>query len=325
MRVFMVSGLNNSFSFSEYLSDKHLIVYLDINGTIVGYDSGAGRSGLVENYCKTMLAEGFRAEWEKGRPQETYKEYIRGKITGKDAFEVRKKRKEVCGNMVDDLAKRNHPYALQAQEKLDQLKAAAAASSVFESFPKLLDFLSEQKVSHTIVLRTMGIDGGKVQRYLNKNYPQMKFRPGIMNGAGEFEYLDAKGMLCKCKTLEEFHALMENSKGVHWSIKDNWSRWNQNGQLSLYGKPFPYNPASMKSISIFADDNVGQAAHPKEWSVLAPYDLQKKKFVGTNAARDHIIGVTAMDAALNPQYYVEQISDRIERIAASSFASREAA
>lgn len=290
----------------QQLETPHLILFLDINQTLLLGDIVQGKS--AQDAVNDALTDLFFYQWDPNLPEMSYNEYVKEHLcpnTKKDP-EIKKQQIQIISNFVKFLETSNHPLYPQVKEKYDHAIAALMKQDgmLFNSFYKMVDQLNQRNVPYTLIFRTFGGDGPEVVKELNRNlgenfvvYKEEIAKLNCESPEAFYEY---------CKTVKE-------REGRHIVIRDNWYVWNANGQAAAYGKPFPMDFRDRKYLPLFFDDNAYVTPGKAERNAVAPYDLENGKPIDPKDAIDkkRLFVVDPLDALHDPDYFVKHIDDAL--------------
>lgn len=281
---------------------KTIVVYLDVNGTIMAADLAQGKTAEIA--IAHELAKKTRGIWHHELPEMLYQDYVEHHlIPGSEAnAAIKKQRRELYLRFLAMLEERDHPLLEQIQATYSQLLTIlhTQQSPLFASFWTLLQWAQQCPYDIRFVFRTFGHDlphiialleqqGYKVQNLFCYEDDQL-FR-GYFN-----DTLFIKQDVCprvEAIFSEQFNA-----------VKDDWQRWNRNGETEAYAKPFHNFP---EVISVFFDDNA------LEKQIIAPIGFTSENGAPLTTAdlieRGYIVPVNPLKAMIQPEFFVKKIEN----------------
>lgn len=290
-------------------SAPHLTLYFDINKTLIASDKAGNKS--VENILNELLAEKYKARWDDSLKEEiSFYDYASEILVPgpKDDKELKNKRKQYIFHFIDYLRGRNHPIF---QPALKEYNAALDAlfsfpSQVFLSFYRLIDYLDQNKISYSIILRSFGEEVFEVKDEINI------FREDFFKRTGKFRegalYLDDGTKLENPISIYNGFRRME-----HAAINDDWSNWDAHSESIEQGKPFYIDTDDAETLPIFFDDNISEDDSKK--NIIAPLDPKTGKLIPIEnlVQSGQAIKVDTLQAILNPDYYINCVQRALEK------------
>lgn len=108
---------------AEKNPNKHLILFFDINGTIIATDSANGTDKDIA--ILKLLAENHSAIWDKSIAKEmTFREYIDEHICPGDSKDptIKKNRQEYYAKFIQFLMTKSHPLLDQIKSEFNIIK-----------------------------------------------------------------------------------------------------------------------------------------------------------------------------------------------------------
>lgn len=294
---------------TERLTDKKIIIHMDVNGSIIFGDTSGGRT--VEDSVKLALADDLKDKWDSSIKEPiSYYDYVKlHLLPGSNSdTELRAKRTEKSLDLLHFLEKTNHRYAKIAQENYINMvaKLKTQKGSVFNSFYKLVDYLKKHKLNFTIILRSFGSDVDKVSSEINKTlgYEFFKMR-GYFKGP-ELTYKSAESKEeCLTSISDIYDFIKATDSGA---IRDDYSYWNSHNEHQEFGKRFPLDKTDSSVISIFFDDNV--KTDPKSLvNIVNPIDVKtcKPLKVSELIKSNNIVQVNGVKALLDDDYFIKEV------------------
>ena len=292
---------------SSLLADKpHLILYFDVNKTLIATDKASGKS--LENVLNELLASHFQYDWTgKIGKAITYEDYILHIALPGQAndLSLKKERIKKLDTFLQFLKETNHPLYCEANAMYKTLfcKLYESKSPVFASFYKLLGMLDGEGYCYTLILRSYGEEVYDIAKEINKHY-----RP-LFKGEGHFK----KGHLfIQNKELnhpQEIYQFFKHSPSL--AIRDDWNYWSFGKLATLYAKPFLVDSSDKSTLSLFFDDNINQN---EEQNIISPIDVQtgKKLSIQSLINKYQAVPVNTMEAILNDNYYIQLVNKAIE-------------
>ncbi|MCP5469472.1 MAG: hypothetical protein H7A36_03085 [Chlamydiales bacterium] len=274
------------------LYGNHLIIHMDINRTIIASDA-TQNLGLT-SVVNLSLAKKYVDIWEEGLVPMSYFDYIYlVKHPGvRSDQQLRRLRRNTIHDFIDHLEKINHPRYAEALTTLQKAESTMEGRFIFPSFYKLLGWLEENNISHSLVFRTFGTDLEKIAATLGWDIPKASFRDGKLH--------TENGVIDDPLAMLHFF----QARRV-LGIQDDYFYWNKHKELKEYGKQFPLL-LSGSTKSIFFDDNI---EFDPEVNIVAPYDAQTKEALKILPLieREVLIPVITVDAILDEDYFIHYL------------------
>lgn len=234
----------------EQKDQSNLILFVDINGTIIANDSAKNKD--ADTAILQLLAENYAAQWDTSKSTEvmTYRKYIEKYLLADDESKSKNKkaRPEDYKEFINFLEKTKHPLHEEMVSIFNKIKKILSDSGVFPSFLKLINTLEKEKTPFTIILRTFGNDAQNVIKEL-ENKTNLKFSNFATFKTG---YLTNTNKNVLKTTNEILQSIKPNEHGA-W--QDDYSHWNSHGETHAYGKPYLIDLNSKNTMSLFFDDN----------------------------------------------------------------------
>jgi hypothetical protein len=287
--------------------------HLDVNGVVLGQETIGNHLTPPQEYASLMLANGTYSQWMPDQQTKSYKAHVWENLhPGPNSdLALRKIRKEALRQFVTTLVTDKHALANQVNEQFKKLVANLQSSPIFRGLPHLIRTLKENKVPHNLIFRTFGGDGEFIKEYLAKEFPEIQLQEGKFDHNGSFHYQKESQDLI----IQDYSEFRELIKKGHWLIQDNFERWLKGQEQGDFGKPFPFSSDPRDPvISIFADDNLEIVPSGQQRTIVCCYDATRKKFVSTKHAESRLIKVNPIEAALDPNYLTNRISQKAKQL-----------
>jgi hypothetical protein len=281
-------------------SNNHLIIYMDLNGTIMAGDTANGKS--LDSSLWQLLCENYSGKW-RGAADEvmTFRQYIERYLCPGDSKlpQIKKDRQLWYSKFHPFLIENKHPLATEIERKFLELKRKLSNQVLFPSFINLINYLENIDCQYTLVFRTFGSDLPEVIHEFER-LTALK-----CEGLVKFE----KGKLIisndvVLNTPEEIQAFFKKHKIL--GGKDDWSYWNKHGEKQDFGKPYFYN-----KNAIFFDDN----SKDKEIIAIVPTN----KINQTNLTKDdlmrsgNIVAVNTFKSLEDDNYFINHVNKIINK------------
>jgi hypothetical protein len=289
-------------SLHEQLDPPHLILFLDINQTILLGDIVQNKS--PKDAVNDALTDLVVDCWEPHLPEMSYNNYVKTYLCPNPTKDpaIQARQKEILSNFVTFLEEAQHPKHGEIKTQYDQAVAALEKQDgkIFASFYKMVRHLNEKKIPYTIVFRTFGGDAPEVIKELNQRLGE-DF--AVYKGRyAELEFQNPQAFYEYCKEVKK-------QEGHHILIRDNYDEWNKHNREGAYGKPFPMDLKDSKYLPLFFDDNAALIPGKPQMNAVAPYDLQNGKLIDPKDAIDmkRLFVVSPLDALHDPDYFINHI------------------
>lgn len=293
-------------SISAYGQDPHLMLYFDINKTLIASDKKQNKT--AEDTLNELLASQWHGCWDTSIQEPiSYISYINQVVVpgSKSDPDLYKQRKAYYHHFVEDLREKNHPLYEevasayhQALEKLNQTQ-----SDVFSSFYRLLDKLEEEQQSYTVILRSYGSEVFEIAEEINA-FAQPLFhhfgilKEGKLSIGNQIE-----------ENLSEIYKELYSSK--HIAIRDDYDYWERHQYQTPYSKSFLLDPNNDEILEIFFDDNI--LLDNQEINIVAPIDINTNQIMSIKdlAQRGQVVAVDTLEAIVNDQYFIERVQEAL--------------
>lgn len=271
-----------------------LVLHFDINKTLIASDKATNKS--IDNILNELLAEKYRAVWDENEEYPISFEEYADKMT-----DSRENKIIFVHHFIDYLKEHKHPsLAYVLHDYLSALTAInASEGTVFNSFYSLLNFLDQEKIPYSIILRSFGREVMEVKEEIEKIH-QMAFDIGKFQQGSLV--LETGEIITDAPSI---YQLLKSSS--HVAIQDDWTYWNVHRMASAKGKPFYVNQEDDEILPIFFDDNI----HLKDsyTNIIAPLNaltgelISIEELVGSGKA----VRVNTWDAILDQNYYIDLV------------------
>lgn len=285
----------------------HLILYFDINKTLIASDKAGNKS--VEDTLNELLAEQYKACWNESLQEEmTFDEYVHEVLVPgpRDSQELKTQRRLYLQHFIDYLYEQNHPLYKTALEDYETALMTLNTSQgmVFPSFYSLLNDLNKKDISYSIILRSFGDEVFEVKTEINRVHKMM------FNQMAKFR--EGKLLLEESELIENPWKIYNQLRHIkHIAIHDDWNYWNSHGEFAKQGKPFYINKEDTHTLSIFFDDNIRENDSIK--NIIAPLDAKTGELIPIEALilSGQAVRVDTLKAILNDDYYINCIEEAI--------------
>lgn len=277
---------------SKATSEKHLLLFVDINGTITVSDSA--KSQNTDAALNKLLAENTTGIWESNTTQMSYRKFVDTKY--KDA--KKDERENYYVNFIKHLEESEHAEAKNIKKVFNELKENLKNKNIFSSFTRLIEKLNKEQVKYSVILRTFGND-------LDSTIEELKKETGIeFKQNASFEKHSIKE-----HKISDTKEMIDFFKQGHRGVKDEHAYWSkEHKETYAGGKPYPIHLDDSQTISIFFDDNalwkqiLSVKLHGNE--VLNQESLQKEL-----ASQNRIISVDTLKAIHDSNYFINIVEN----------------
>lgn len=284
----------------------HLILYFDINKTLIASDKAGNKS--VSDVLNELLAEKYEAQWDVTTPKMSFEMYVYDVLVPGSSLHdnVYQERKYHVQHFVDYLREKAHPLYQTVLQDYNSLLASLNQSSgmVFPSFYHLLEHLDKAKISYSIILRSFGDETVDVAKEVNKIYKK------IFRSLGEFR---GEQLVFNGKLIEGTDSIYQLLRRVeHAAIHDDWKHWNGHGMTAKHGKPFYVDREDPKTLSIFFDDNIkNDLVH----NIVAPLDAKTGELISIEELIEsgQAVRVDTLKAIQEPNYFIDRVQEALDK------------
>jgi hypothetical protein len=139
---------------------KHLILFFDVNGTIMLEDSKQNKD--KETAICQMLAESYSSCWKPGMNKNmTYRKFVEEHMHPGDDNDpvIEAARHASYRNFLTFLKESNHSLHAVVNESYQKFQADfSSKNKIFDSFVALIEHLEHEKIPYTVIFRTFGND-----------------------------------------------------------------------------------------------------------------------------------------------------------------------
>lgn len=286
-----------------------LLLHFDVNGTLILKDTS--KHADDGQMLTSVLAENTYAVWDQAHGRMSFKEYVYNILLPGDKSDqaLKKERQSVVGRFFEWMEERNHPVREKAlaereriKEKFTDPETRKINFTVFMSFYQLLEKLRANKIPFVIILRTFGDDLKEVTEEIGTHPLGVRFaRWGKFDG--ENLQLDKEGTVDTVSKI--FDTFLKSQE--HFAIRDNWKKWNSDGERGRSGKPFVFdldgNRHEVRNLSLFFDDNITG----EEKDIVNPVEIHGRKVSGKDLQDKQVFRVNTVQAMLDDDYYVKMV------------------
>ena len=277
----------------------HLILFFDINGTIMLEDSKQGKD-LEIAVCQ-MLAENYSAIWDKNQKESmTYRKYVEKHLApGNDNdCEIEAVRHRYYRHFIHFLHDSEHPLHAEIAAKHKKIKDNfPAGKKIFASFIALIEYLEKNNIKFSVIFRSFGNDVDNIIAELKERTSLKSFSRSELSR----EYLN------NLNAAEAAKMLSTINPGEHGAWQDNWPYWNQKSETFEGGKPFLIDFNHPNQIAMFFDD------HAKNKQIICVKPTQEGNFNQRllqekliDAGR--IVPVKKLNASEENNYFIEKVN-----------------
>jgi len=288
---------------------KQLILFFDINGTIISSDAVQGKT--VQDSVNQLLAERYSGNWAGLKAPLSYRDFIDHYLCQGSHLDekLKKQREQHYSGFLGFLRKNKRHFAnilLEVENTYDQALSILKDDDLFPSFLKLLQYLKQEKITYTLILRTFGGDIAVVKKKLQDN------------AVAKLEII-SEGLF-KASSLYIDNNVLNSSQEIlqyikpdqHMAWQDDFDHWKNHQKTFAYGKPFPIDFDNPHTLSIFFDDNAIKkqiiAIQPTSSAVTNQWEIQQ---VLLN--KGIILEVDTLEAILDEDYYIKHLEKVLEK------------
>ncbi|HEV8052540.1 MAG TPA: hypothetical protein VGP47_08595 [Parachlamydiaceae bacterium] len=308
--VFLVCSLP---LFSEITpsSSPHLILYFDINKTLIASDKAGGKS--VEDVLNELLSEKYEGIWDRSRNVSmTFHDYVHKILVPKSndhlITNLREQRQSYTQHFINYLRTHDHPlYAPVLKDYESALTMLNTSNSIiFPSFYSLLNDLDQKGTSYSIILRSYGEEIYEVRDEIDAVYKK------IFNQSGKFR--KGKLFIGNNESLDSSQAIYNQLRRIdHTAIHDDWKYWNAHNMSSAYGKPFYVDKDDKETLCIFFDDNISLKGSSR--NIIAPMDAATNAIIPVKELVEsgQAVSVDTLKAVLDLDYYIDLVEQALEK------------
>lgn len=231
---------------------KHLILFIDINGTIILSDTANGKtqdSGIYQ-----AIAEHFVDNWLENEPSAP--EAWKKPMTGRELIELMHKTQKPTEAQYADfyffVMQLKRPIFQQLQTKRDEFRNKVnEKEKIFPSLIRMINELKANEVPFTIIFRTFGKDGSAVEKELRDR--------GIINIQSRAKFSDSSSCVLTQEQapapLTTMEQMLDSIRpGEHQVWQDSYEFWKSTQLQHVGGKPYFVSNDPNKLI-LFWDDN----------------------------------------------------------------------
>lgn len=296
------------FTLSLYGKEPHLILYFDINSTLIASDQKQDRS--AENTLNKIFASQSKAHWDATLQEPiTYTDYVKKVLIPGSHHdpELDKKRDTYYYNFIEGLRESGHPLYQEIAEAYHHAltKLPNSPNRVFSSFYLLLDKLEEEQRSYTIILRSFGSEVFNIAKEINASFVPLfdhygKFKHGTL-------LLDEQQ---EGSNLSEVYEMLHSHS--HIAIRDDYDHWEKGEFRTPFGKPFLLDLSNEDVLEIFFDDHIN--LHSGETNIIAPIDIKTGQLIPLEqlAQSGQIVRVNTLEAILEEDYFIKHVEKALQ-------------
>lgn len=299
-----------------------LILHFDVNGSITAKDTSKKQTD--DFMIISLLAEKTVGQWVPSQKFRTYKDYVYNKLLPgeKSNADLKKKRQEVIASFIDWLKQNEHPLYQPVYDKFCEIKQKYTDKTgkinftLFPSFFTALKDLNTRGIPYIVVLRTFGSDLEDVVEEIQNHPSGVKFhnfckfqKDGLLHATGTFENgkFKADSEQIIEKVADVFKLFAESQQ--HFAVQDDWQKWNQDNERARSGKPFLYDSADLRYVSMFFDDNItGDETDDIIWHCELSLDASN------TSTQNVAVTVDTLAAMMDEQYFIKHINAALKKI-----------
>jgi hypothetical protein len=228
--------------------ETHLVLFFDVNGTIIANDSAKNKAREVA--LLQILAEKFSAVWDAAISTDvmSYRQFLaKFHVTTPTKQEADLQLQNGYNGFINFLRDTNHDLFNEVSATYAKMNAELSRGDLFPSFIKMIRDLKAQKKLFSIILRSFGNDSENVVKEI-EDKTNIKFTYNAKFNAGSLRA--EKKVLVHPRFI-----LADILPGVHGVWADNYKYWHDHGELHTHGKLYPIDLENDKMLTIFFDDN----------------------------------------------------------------------
>ncbi|MBA3662083.1 MAG: hypothetical protein H0W64_10165 [Gammaproteobacteria bacterium] len=280
-------------------SHVHYRLFVDINGTIISADQLRGKDEESANY--EMIAETIKAQWEVDKEEMTYKDFVDTCLIPGDTNDdkIKPARLACYRNVINACKALSEEKYNEANILFQQLSVSLSEhNKVFTSFITLIDYLNNNQVNYSIILRTFGPDAPDTIKELEQR-TSLRFKK-------YYDFSETK--LSREEIITELLAL---PKEEHIGWRDQYAYWKA---MQFSYKGAKYHSIDLKNpndVDIFFDDNlkaksilnVGLQGFSLDPDINP--DLFQKHLQNTLLEMGLLVCVDSMKAKIDDNYFIQ--------------------
>jgi hypothetical protein len=290
----------SSFTISQAEAFEKMIIYFDVNKTLIASDKATGKS--VDNVINHLLAERHKGIWEVNQTTPmSYEEYVKKVLvpgSSRDP-EIKQKRSVYLDRFFSFLEETSHPLLPQVNYEYQALirNLSDPEKQVFESFFRLISYLDSGKVNYSIVLRTFGKDLPEMKMEIERRVGRPFFDALITFKEGVLQ--TDKGNFSSPDEIYKFFY-----EGKHFLGQDDYLYWHTHGEQKAYGKPFYVDQVNPDVFELFFDDNLTLEESLK--NIITPMDASSGACIPVQelVQSGQLVKVDPIAAALDTWYFI---------------------
>lgn len=279
----------------------HLVLFFDINGTIVALDSAQEKT--IEVTLLQELAKRYSARWHESVPEPiTYAKFVRRYLLqGEEKTDLclKRQRQKKYADFLSYLDQNHKNIYEKVYNDFVNLRTILLKNKghLFASFIKLLSELRIHHIPFTLVLRSFGNDIPAVQRELADHLIAIK-------EIGCFKGPTLHVQKQKLRNPRDIIQLLQ--PGHHHAWKDDWDYWHTYHHEGLYGKPFYLS--EKQPLSLFFDDKT------IEKDIIHIQRVDGEEMSREEAiANKYLFAVDTLQAIRDENYFCERVFSKIEK------------
>jgi hypothetical protein len=284
---------------SHLLTRKHLVLFFDINGTVMAADSVHNKD--LDTGILQFMAENISAKWREDTDKMTYKNFVETHLHPGSQLDLKLKKKRFARykNFLQFLAETHHPLLDETQSQFEKIKTNLSQGVVFNSFIDLIHYLRTNHIRFTLIFRTFGNDFNVVLDEV-KQKTKLQFQKNAAFKAGQL-YISNGQVLNKPADM-----LSSIKPFAHTGWQDDWEHWHAHSETFQAGKPYPIDLANENVVSIFFDDKALEREIIGLKSCREDQQDEKTRQQQLIAC-GRLVPVNTMDAVLNRNYFIDHV------------------
>ena len=281
-----------------------LILHFDINLTLIAEDPVKNHSN--NDVLNILLAENYKSKWETNLTEDiSYADYVRNYILpgDKSNSQLKHERYKLILNFLKYMKSINHIYYPFLKNKFNIIKnrLEESGSFVFQSFFKLLSYLKSNNIDYVILLSTFGSDHQRVLDEINNKLGQNFFSYKCKFEQNKLLAASLKSnQTFEINSIDEIYNFFVNNGNM--VIQDDWKAWNNNGEISEFGKKFIIDSIDTKTLSIFFDDHAVE-----DYGIINAVDVNNGTKINFKSLVDsrNIFKVETIKAIEHDDYFID--------------------
>lgn len=272
--------------FTVALCAKSYVVNMDVNRTIIAYDSARGYS--YDDLLNLSLAKSTVQKWDEKMPKPlSYYHYVEDYLFPGIQFDhtlEKQRRAKIHSFLEDNKDNPSYPFLKQRYDQAKE-KLATIQNDPFPSFLKFLDYIKDKDVH--LVFRTYGHDFDNLGIDFGEPVAKAHFEKGVLHLNGKTYH-----------TPDEQLKAYKQYKFMH--VQDDHKYWLSHDESKDFGKPFAV-VNNNDCLSLFFDDNVVRSSDPNR-SIVCPSESTNKALMEAG----QLFSVDPIEAILDDNYFIDR-------------------